>query len=224
MTDALLAANWGFPRSSCPTGTLSSSTGSGKVQHLGTKLLHTTAYHPATDGLTERTIQTLQSALRHFIHALERPEQWPQCLPRLQFEHNNARSTVTGVSPNEAVLGFTPLNIGDIITNKQVTPDRQFPGPASRLSVQDAIAAAAMNAKRHYDRKREHYDRKREPRFFNQRDRVLLRLHKGYAIPRSAQLGKFGPQYAGPFRVTERIGRRGTYKVHTCTLYVRVRI
>lgn len=40
---------------------------------LGVKLLYSTAYHPQTDGLSERTNQTVEITLRFFVHALEDP-------------------------------------------------------------------------------------------------------------------------------------------------------
>lgn len=40
---------------------------------LGVNLLYNTAYHPQTDGSSERTNQTVEIALRFFIHAMENP-------------------------------------------------------------------------------------------------------------------------------------------------------
>ncbi len=52
-----------------------------------------------------------------------------------------------------------------------------------------------------------HYDRKHQPLHIKVGDHVLLRLHKGYHIPSTKVLGsKLSQQYAGPFRVLEKIG------------------
>ncbi|POS75391.1 hypothetical protein DHEL01_v206213 [Diaporthe helianthi] len=78
-------------------------------------------------------------------------------------------------------------------------PQRLPDLPQSRIRIHDALALAAMTVKAHFDRRH-------LAKFFNVGERVLLRLHKGYGIP--MDIGrKYGPQYAGPFRITERIGR-----------------
>jgi len=63
-----------------------------------------TAYHPQTDGQSERTIQTLEVALRYLIS--QGKEDWPRFLPLLRLSLNNRRSETTGKSPNEIVYGF----------------------------------------------------------------------------------------------------------------------
>lgn len=71
-----------------------------------------------------------------------------------------------------------------------------------------------------------YYDRRHQPMFFDARQRVLLRLHKGYNIPQAAILGrKPGLQFAGPFDITEKIGRSAYrleflshYKIHDVIL------
>lgn len=40
---------------------------------IGTRLLYTTAHHPAGDGQSEILVQTIESAVRHFIHGMEDP-------------------------------------------------------------------------------------------------------------------------------------------------------
>jgi transposase InsO family protein len=47
---------------------------------LGTKLLHSSAYHPQTSGQTERVIQILEDMLRACV--LEFPQKWDDCLQR----------------------------------------------------------------------------------------------------------------------------------------------
>ena len=52
-------------------------------EKLGVKLLYSTAYYPQTDGSSERTNQTVEIALRFFVHALIDPSKWPQVFPRI---------------------------------------------------------------------------------------------------------------------------------------------
>ena len=71
----------------------------------------------------------------------------------------------------------------------------------ARKEAPDAISFATMTQKYYYDRKH-------QPMFLNPGDEVLLRLHKGYDIPATAVTGKkYGQQYAGPFKVVDRVGR-----------------
>ncbi|KAM3498445.1 hypothetical protein MY11210_009673 [Beauveria gryllotalpidicola] len=69
----------------------------------------------------------------------------------------------------------------------------------ARVTAHDAMAIAAMNMKYHYDRRH-------TPRFFAVGDYANLRLHRGYSVA-GLLGGKFRAQFAGPFRIRERIGR-----------------
>jgi hypothetical protein len=55
---------------------------------LGTKLRLSSAYHPQTDGQTERTIQSLEDLLRACV--LEQGVSWVECLPLIEFTYNNS--------------------------------------------------------------------------------------------------------------------------------------
>jgi hypothetical protein len=55
---------------------------------LGTKLLHSSAYHPQTSGQTERVNQILEDILRSCV--LEFPQKWDDCLPLAEFSYNNS--------------------------------------------------------------------------------------------------------------------------------------
>jgi transposase InsO family protein len=54
---------------------------------LGTKLLHSSAYHPQTSGQTKRVNQILEDMLR--AYGLEFPQKWDDCLPLAEFSYNN---------------------------------------------------------------------------------------------------------------------------------------
>lgn len=54
-----------------------------------TRLFMSKAYHPQTDGLSERKNQTVELALRHGYHIAEHPDdQWIDILPALQWNLN----------------------------------------------------------------------------------------------------------------------------------------
>ena len=163
---------------------------------LGVKLLYSTAYHPQTDGSSERTNQTVEIALRFFVHALEDPSCWPEVLPRIQSILNNTLSSTTGKTPNEIAYGFLLRKPLDLISLSSL-PDTYV----ARADAADAISFALANQKAHYDRKH-------QPLFMKVGDWTMLRLHKGYSIPSSAGVTKkLTQQYVGPFRIKERVGR-----------------
>lgn len=72
---------------------------------IQTKLLFTTAYHPQTDGQSERTNQTAEIALRHAV-ATHPDEDWPNLLPALQAALNSSVSATTGHTPHKLLYGY----------------------------------------------------------------------------------------------------------------------
>ena len=77
---------------------------------LGTKLHFTTAYHPQSDGQTERTIQTLEDMLRACV--LDWGGDWCEHLELIEFAYNNSWHSSIQMAPYEALYGRrcrTPL-------------------------------------------------------------------------------------------------------------------
>ena len=72
---------------------------------LGTKHKLSTAFHPQTDGQTERTNQTMEQYLRCYVNYQQ--NDWVELLPMAQFAFNNSMA-VTGVSPFYANYGQHP--------------------------------------------------------------------------------------------------------------------
>ncbi|OQE16552.1 hypothetical protein PENFLA_c027G03970 [Penicillium flavigenum] len=70
------------------------------------KLRYSTAFHPQTDGQTERMNQTLEHYLRCFID--EQQKMWPTLLRIAEFACNNAVNATIGMSPFQALLGYNP--------------------------------------------------------------------------------------------------------------------
>ena len=73
---------------------------------LGTQLRRSTAYHPQSDGQTERANRTLITAIRAYVNPLH--NNWDQFLTMLEFAYNNSKNTATGETPFFLNYGFYP--------------------------------------------------------------------------------------------------------------------
>ncbi|GKC12365.1 putative reverse transcriptase domain-containing protein [Tanacetum coccineum] len=62
-----------------------------------------TAYHPQTDGKSERTIQTLEDMLR--AYAIEFGKGWVNHFPLVEFSYNNSYHASIKAAPFEALYG-----------------------------------------------------------------------------------------------------------------------
>ncbi|GKD91261.1 putative reverse transcriptase domain-containing protein [Tanacetum coccineum] len=70
---------------------------------LGTSLAMSTAYHPETDGQSERTIQTLDDMLRACV--IDFGNGWVKHLPLVEFSYNNSYHASIKAAPFEALYG-----------------------------------------------------------------------------------------------------------------------
>ena len=70
---------------------------------LGTRLHFSTAFHPQTDGQSERTIQTLEDMLRECV--IEFKGSWDTHLSLMEFTYNNSYLSSIGMAPFEALYG-----------------------------------------------------------------------------------------------------------------------
>jgi hypothetical protein len=76
------------------------------TKRLDIKLNLSTAYHPKTDGQTERLNQILEQYLRIYVDYLQ--DDWVFLLPLAEFAYNNAAHSATNTSPFFANKGFHP--------------------------------------------------------------------------------------------------------------------
>ncbi|GJT30504.1 putative reverse transcriptase domain-containing protein [Tanacetum coccineum] len=70
---------------------------------LGTQLDMSMAYHPETDGQSERTIQTLEDMLRACV--IDFGKGWEKPLPLVEFSYNNSYHASIKAAPFEALYG-----------------------------------------------------------------------------------------------------------------------
>ena len=73
----------------------------------------TTAFHPQTDGQTERFNTVMEQYLRSYVNYLQ--DDWSSWLPLAEFAANNQASEATGMSPFFASHGYHPRATTDLI-------------------------------------------------------------------------------------------------------------
>ena len=73
---------------------------------LGMKQSLTSAFHPQSDGQSERSNQEIEHHLRRLVGYTQ--EDWADWCPVVEFARNSATKSATGMSPFEATRGFNP--------------------------------------------------------------------------------------------------------------------
>jgi hypothetical protein len=169
-------------------------------QKLGTKLKFTTAYHPQTDGQTERVNQSLEMYLRCSIQ--ENSKNWKQWLSLAEFWYNSCTHSSIGMSPFKALYGHEP-ELGAMPT---IEVDQDAPAMlvdrSAHLEVLKAKLAAASN------RMKLKADRNRTEKEFPVGDKVLLKLQP--YVQKSVVnriYPKLAYKYFGPYEILEKIGK-----------------
>jgi len=163
---------------------------------VGVDLRRSSAYHPQSDGLTERTNRTLGQMLRQCVSPTQKD--WATKLPAIEFALNSARSDSTGFSP------FF-LNTGRVPRPMIWDSSTQYPGVRSfaakmkeaLLAAHDALLSARVKMTRQANRHR-------RPAPFMTGDFVYLST-KNLSLPKGRSRKLF-PKFIGPFRILQDFG------------------
>ena len=177
------------------------------MKELGVRLNLSTAFHPQTDGQSERTIQTLEDMLRSCV--LQFKGHWNEHLPLAEFTYNNNYHSSIEMSPYEALYGKqcrTPLCWNEI-------GERKLLGPEIVQMTMDKVNIIRARLKATQDRQKSYDDKRRKDLEFEVEDRVFLKLSPWKGVIRFGKRGKLSPRYIGPFEIVERIGPVA-YRLH----------
>ncbi|KAK1414436.1 hypothetical protein QVD17_30180 [Tagetes erecta] len=168
---------------------------------LGTKLNVSTAYHPQTDGQTERTIQTLEDMLRACV--IDFGGNWESHLALIEFSYNNSYHSSIDMAPFEALYGRkcrSPICWTEI-------GEAQISRPEFIQLSTDIIHKIRDNLLAARNRQKYYADKRRKPMEYNVGDLVLLKVSPWKGVFRFGKKGKLAPRYVGPFKVLKRVGK-----------------
>jgi hypothetical protein len=167
---------------------------------LDTQLNFSSAYHPQTDGQTERTNQVLEDMLR--ACALKHGGSWDKSLPYAEFSYNNGYQASLKMSPFEALYGRksrTPLYWDQ-------TGERQFFGPKLIQEAEEQVRIIRENLRVAQTRQKSYADNRRRLLEFKEGDHVYLKVSPIRGMRRFKVKGKLSPRFIGPFLILKRVG------------------
>jgi transposase InsO family protein len=155
-----------------------------------------TAFHPQTDGQTERQNQTLIHWLRCYVD--EQQSNWANLLPMAEFAHNNSFINSTGCSPFRMLYGYDPHM--DLRIDEHIS----IPSLQDRWTkIAELQTHAKEQWKRTQERSMEYVNRHRKDMEFKVGDKVLLSTKNlRFKIPKK----KLWKRFIGPLQVIDRVG------------------
>ncbi|QRW20440.1 Retrotransposable element Tf2 protein [Rhizoctonia solani] len=176
-------------------------------QQLGVRPAFSLAYHPESDGQTERVNQFIKFYLRSYVAANH--SDWAAWLPLAEYAYNNAKHAATGKSPFELVYGRNPvMNPSNVPAN---VPEAD--------AVADTLAREWKEAESALQMSKERMTRSQGviPEFSIGK-KVWL---DGKNVDLRTNSNKLDPKRLGPFKVIEKISSHAyclelpeTLKIH----------
>ena len=164
---------------------------------LGIKRNPSTAYHPQTDGQTERVNQELEQYLRTFANF--RQDDWKEWLPLAEFAHNDSPHSATHQTPFYLNYGHHPWKGQDTRGETRNVSAGRFADDMKKIWL-DAEAALRQAA----ERMKNAYDKHVRPELnLNPGDKVYL---ESTNLKTDRPSKKLDNRRFGPFAVKRKVG------------------
>jgi hypothetical protein len=160
---------------------------------LGTKLNMSSAYHPETDGQTERANRTLEDGLRSYVSIHQ--DDWDDYLVCAEIAYNNSMNASTNQTPYFMNSGqhpnlALPTSIRTKTSSQSVTELLE--------SMNTAIEHAKASLAEAQQRQKHYADQHRREITFKVGDKVMLSTQNLSSLDKAPKLL---PRYIGPYSV-----------------------
>ncbi|GKE05535.1 putative reverse transcriptase domain-containing protein, partial [Tanacetum coccineum] len=147
------------------------------------------AYHPQTDGQSERTIQTLEDMLRTCV--IDFGKGWVNHFSLVEFSYNNSYHASIKVAPFESLYGRkcrSPVCWAEVGEVQLTSPKIVQETTEKIIQIKQRMQAAR-------DRQKIYADLKRKPMDFQVGDKVTLKVLPWKGVVRFGKRGKLNPRY-----------------------------
>jgi len=183
----------------------------------GTTLAFSTAYHPQTDGLAERMIQTLEDMIRRYCSfGIEYKDDrgftydWVMLLPALEMAYNSSVHSTTGRTPYELERGWIPSTPKDLIPSNKLELHPKAVKFHEMINESRKFAAECVKQAVEYNKER--WDKTHKEPTFKPGDLILISTinFNNLEGPR-----KLRPPFVGPFVVKRLHGKNAIEVIPT---------
>jgi hypothetical protein len=167
---------------------------------LDTQLCFSFAYHPQTDGQTERVNQILEDMLR--ACALQYGRSWNKSLSYAKFSYNNSYQESLKMAPFEMLYRRrcqTPLFWNEM-------GEWRVFGPDVLDAVEKKVHMVRENLRVTQSRQKSYADHRRRELSFEVGDFVYLKVSPMRALHRFKVRGELASSFIGPFKILEKRG------------------
>ena len=182
--------------------------------HAKIKRRLSTAFHPQTDGQTERQNQALEQYLRAF--ATDKQADWAKQLPMAEYAYMNSHHSSIGTTPFYMMYGYHP----EIRWEPEDGPLKgEVPAANERIKqLQASRDALAECWRKVSESQAKYYNAKHTPKKYNVGDLVMLSTKN---LNQKRPSKKISPKFVGPFRIEDKVGGQAyrltlpsTYRIH----------
>lgn len=184
------------------------------MSRLGIQLRLSTAFHPQTDGQTERVNQVLEQYLRIFTSYNQ--DDWSSLLPQASLAYNNSIHSATKFTPFYSNFGYHPRWVNELVSSNTTEIPEGVRIASSIIDIHKQCSHNIAEVNKLYAKS---YDKKRlvHPPY-RKGDQVMLSMEN---IRTLRPMKKLDLRQSGPFTITETIGTHAyrlqlpnTMKVH----------
>jgi hypothetical protein len=183
----------------------------------GVHLKMSTAYHPQTDGASERTNKTLNQCVRY--HVERNQKGWVRALPIIRFNIMNSMNASTGFSGFQIQMGRSPQIMPPLLPSLKNDDTSDANAARSTIAQIESDVAEAKDALLGAKILQAFFANKSRGREdpYLVGDRVMLAtLHRRreYKAGDRSRVAKFFPRWDGPFSVTAAFPETSSYSLH----------